>query len=204
MLYLGLLPRAPHLGWRPVPPSPRWGAVQRPGHHLLSEGTRCGAAPARLCLPPVTPCRGGGDRRRAGRVRRVGGQVCSSTRVGRPREQRRTSGWRRQRRRCHSRCHPRTTPGSPAGPGPPRSTPLSISGAPRRSSSLSRLIAGCSFRTRPRGPSARPGKLLAHDLQPHLLLLSSTLATLILESSAPLDPTWGRAKARDTFHLARA
>lgn len=196
-LYLGLPTRAPHLGGRPVPPSPRRGAVQRPGRRLSREGTRCGAAPARLRLGPLTPCRGGGDPRRAGRGGRVGGQVCSSTRAGRPREQRRTSGWRRRRRRCHSRCHLRTTPGSPAGPGPPRSTPLSTSGAPRRSSRRRRLTAGCSFRTRPQRPSARPGKLPAHDLQPHLHLLSSTPGTPIPESSPPstsLDPTGGGRK----------
>lgn len=176
-----VLPGA-HLGWRPVPPSPRRGAVPRPGCRLRSEDSGCCAALARLCPHPLTPCLGGGDRRRAGRGRRAATQVYSSTRAARRGEQRRSSGWRRQRRRCHCRCHLRATPGNPVRPGPPRSTHLSISGAPRRSSSLRgltvgcsfrtrSLIVGCSFRTRSRRPSVKPGKFLAQALQAHLLPL---------------------------------
>lgn len=159
--YLRLLARAPHLGWLWAPPRPRGGTVLPSGRRLRPEGSRCCAVLARLCPHPLTPCPGGGVRRRAGKGRRTGAQVCSSTRVGRQRELLPSSRWRRQTRRCHCRCHLRATPGSPARPEPPRSTLPFISGAPRRSSSLRCLIVECSFRTRPPLPWARPGKLFA-------------------------------------------
>lgn len=171
--------RSPHLGRRAVPPSPRGGAVPRPGRPLRPEVSGCGAfsAPFSSSLPaegagPTAPCE-----RRASRT-----QVCSSTRAGRRTEQQRRSGGRRRRaRRCHCRCRLRAAPGRAPRPGPPpRSTPLSTSGAPRRSSSLRRPTAGCSSRTRrriagclsrtrPRRPSARPGKLCAPALRSSLL-----------------------------------
>ena len=165
---MGQPARAPHLGSRPVPSAPRWGG-----------GAHCAAAPRP----------GGGVGRRAGKGGPAGAQVRSSSRAGRRRRQHPSSRRRRQTRRCHCRCHLRATTGSPVRPGPPRSTPLSISGAPRRNSSLRGLTAGCSFRTRPRRPSARPGKPLAELPPPPNSLTSScplsTPAALTLESSPP-------------------
>ena len=139
--------RAPHLGSCREPPAP-WG--------------RRSAA---------DPRRGGGVGRRAGIGGPAGAQVSSfiNTRTGRPRGQRPSSQRRRrQTRRCHCRCHLRVTTGSPVRPGPPKSTPLSISGAPRRSSSLRGLTVGCSFHTRPWSPSERPGKPLGERAYPRL------------------------------------
>lgn len=184
--YLELSARPPHLGWRSAPPSPRGGTVPRLGG-LRGESTHSCAVLVGLYPRPLTPCRGGGVRERAGKGGRAGAQVCSFIRAGRRREQHPSSGWRRrQTRRCHCRCPLRATPGSPAPPEPPRSTPLSISGAPRRSSSLRRLTVGCSFRTRPRRPSARPGEFLARALHRTSSSFRSSPATRTLGSSPPV------------------
>lgn len=164
--YLGTPARAPHLGSRPLPSAPRSGE----GRAVLRSRDQ-----------------GAGSDGALGKAGQL--EVRSSTRAGRRRRQHPSSRRRKQTRRCHCRCHLRATTGSPVRPGPPRSTPLSISGAPRRNSSLRGLTVGCSFRTRPRRPSARPGKPLAELLPPPNSLTSScplsTPAALTLESSPP-------------------
>lgn len=200
-LHLWLPPRAPHLGSRRVPPSPRGGAVPRPSSRLSPEGSGCQAARALLGPRPLTlrrpphRRRGGGVRRRAGKGGRAGAQVCSSTRAGRR---------RRRTRRCHCRRHLRATTRSPVRPGPPRSTRLSISGAPRRSSSLRRRTVGCSFHTRPRRLSAKPGKLLSralesHDLSPKLLRAMMTHDTSRLHRQPRSSPPGAEERPRVRF-----
>lgn len=207
--------RRARLTWAAALCRPRHAGALCRGPAVVSAQRSPAAVPSRL-RPGLATCRGGGDRRRPAKGRRAGAQVCSSTRAGRRTEQRRSGGWRRRTRRCHCRRRRlRATPGSPARPGAPRSTPLSTSGAPRRSSSLRRrtvgcsfrtrrLIVGCSFRTRPRRPSARPGKLSAQALQPPLLpyLLPIYSATLTLEFAGPtfLDGGAQRPGIRFTWH----
>lgn len=139
------------------PPYLRLRASASPG---LPPRASCAVGEAPCCRPATR----GGVGRRAGIGGPAGAQVSSfiNTRTGPPRGQRPSSRRRRRRqtRRCHCRCPLRVTTGSPVRPGPPKSTPLSISGAPRRSSSLRGLTVGCSFHTRPWRPSERPGKPL--------------------------------------------
>ena len=138
-------------------------------------GSRLTWAPAARLLrrgeaPCCRPAARGGVGRRAGIGGPAGAQVSSfiNARTGQPRGQRPSSQGRRRRqtRRCHCRCPLRVTTESPVRPGPPKSTPLSISGAPRRSSSLRGLTVGCSFHTRPWRPSERPGKPLGRRAYP--------------------------------------
>lgn len=165
---LGL--RRAHLTWAHAPCLPRRGPVG--GRAVLRSRDQ-----------------GAGSDGALGKAGQLGAQVRSSTRARRRRRQHPSSRRRKQTRRCHCRCHLRATTGSPVRPGPPRSTPLSISGAPRRNSSLRGLTVGCSFRIRPRRPSARPGKPLAELPPPRNSLTSScplsTPAAPTLESSPP-------------------
>ena len=153
--------------------SPLWSQAGFPGGPWpgapASPGLRRGPPAPWGRRPAADPRRGGGVGRRAGRGGPAGAQVSSfiHTRTGRPRGQR-PSSQRRQTRRCHCRCHLRVTTASPVRPGPPKSTPLSISGAPRRSSSLRGLTVGCSFHTRPWRPSERTGKPLGERAYPRL------------------------------------
>lgn len=146
------------------PPYLRLRASASPG---LPPRASCAQGEAPRCRPATR----GGVGRRAGIGGPAGAQVSSfiNTRTGRPRGQRPSSrSRRRQTRRCRCRCPLRGTTGSPVRPGPPKSTPLSISGAPRRSSRLRGLTVGCSFHTRPWRPSERPGKPLGERAYPRL------------------------------------
>lgn len=149
-----MLPRWPHLGLQPWP---RGGAMGRPGPAPRSSSSPAfsGPCPFSLLRPSLGREVGGvGQHTRKGG--RAGAQVSSSTAAGVQRGLRRSSPQKRHTRRCRCRHRRRADPGRPARPRPPRSTPPSTSGAPRRSS-LRGPIVGCSSRTRPRG-SVRPGK----------------------------------------------
>lgn len=189
--------RRARLTWDDARRRPRRAGALCHGRAASAPPRARAAAPLLLgsFLIRLTPCLGGGVRRRAG------AQVCSSTRAGRRREQRRSRRWRSQTRRCHCRCHLRATLGSPAPPEPPRSTPLSISGAPKRSSSLRRLTVGCSFRTRPGRPQTRPGKIVARAQSQPLLpaaLTPSPLRQPLRGGQRPQPVSPGRGAAGST------
>lgn len=158
-LHPRLRTRAPRLASGSTPPRPLEGAVQGPG---------CSAASARRCHPPASLCRppqpqprpGGGVRRLGGTDGRAGTQAPSCTRAGQRRGRGPSGRTKRETRRCHCPRRWRVTPGRMFHPGAPRSTPLSTSGAPRRSNSCSRPPAACSSHTHRRPRSQKPGEPL--------------------------------------------
>lgn len=136
---------------------PEPSAPGRAGALCSNPALLCAAPASQPCLVPQRGDKGagsgGGGSDREGE--RASAQVSSSSAAGR-RGGQHLSRPKRHKRRCHCRHHRRATPGRPARPRPPRNTPPSTSGAPRRSS-LRRLAVGCLSHTRP-GRSGRPGK----------------------------------------------